>query len=116
MLEGGVELLAVLRLALEPAGDDDRVALVVVVVRLGAELVEVLRDGTEHVLADALRTVERPGRRVAAARLDPGHLSVEPLQHSAGVAAVELAVCASNGLHILFRHGSPLVWCPVPTL
>src|SRR6476620_6308866 len=107
MFKGGIEVLAVLRLALEAAGDDDSVALVLVVVRLGAELVEVLRDGAEHVLAHALRTIERPGRRVAAARLDPGHLSVEPLQHSAWVAAVELAVCASNGLHILFRHASP---------
>src|SRR4051812_4160004 len=112
VLEGRVEVLSALRLAREAAGDDDRVSLVVVVVRLGTELVELLRDGAEHVIADALRSVKGSGRRVAAARLGPVDLRVEPLQHSAGVATVEGVVSAANCVHVLFRHGSPLVELP----
>src|SRR5262245_57936361 len=104
-LEGGVELRAALRLALEAAGDDDRVALIVVVLRLGRELVEVLPDGREHLVAHALRAVEGPRGCVAAAWLDPDDLRVEPLQHSLGVAAVEGVVTAADRLHVLFRHG-----------
>ena len=81
------------------------------------ELVEVLRDRAEHVVADALRTVECAG----GALPPPGsiHYDVldEDLQHPLRVAAVELVVGAANRLHILFRHGfsSPLC-APAPTL
>src|SRR4029079_8720287 len=58
VLEGGVELGAALRPALEAAGDDDPVSLIVEILRLGRELLEVLRHRAEHIVADALRTVE----------------------------------------------------------
>jgi len=104
VLEGGVELRTAFRLALEAAGDDDRVALVVVVLGLGRELLEVLADRGEDLLADALRAGEGPGRGVAAARLDPLDLGGEPLEDTVGIAAVERLVGAADGLHILFRH------------
>src|SRR6266513_775874 len=81
VLEGGVQLRATLVLALEAAGDDDRVATVVEVLRLGRELVELLRNRREHLFTDALLIRERAGR---------------------GVAAVESVVSAANRLHVLF--------------
>src|SRR5918996_4597910 len=103
MGERRVELGSALVLALEAAGYDDRVSLVVEVLRIRPELVEVLRHGGEDILPDALRAPEGPTRGVAASRFDPLDVIGQDREHPPGGPGVEVLVAAANGLHVLLR-------------
>lgn len=70
--ERGCHVTAALRLGAELPDDDDLITgCLEELAGLGSELLEILRDGGEYVVCDALRAVEGARGRTSSARLVP---------------------------------------------